>query len=96
MFHVDLPIQLHAQTYNALSQRTLWNYWLRLILWPISMQNGRIWHQLDLEIPQLSTISADASESFTTPMHELVNKYAAIFTKPGKPVAQVISTKSSF
>ena len=62
------------------------NYWLRLILWPISMQNG-IKNQLCMEIPQLSKISDDTGEAFTAPMRELVNKYADVFTKPGKPVA---------
>ena len=32
----------------------------------------------------------DAGEAFTAPIHELVNNYADIFTKPGKPIAQDI------
>ena len=42
MFYIDLPILLHTQTYNALPQRILLNYLLRLILWPILTQNDTI------------------------------------------------------
>ena len=53
------------------------------------------WHnnQLDLEIPQLPKIADDTSEAFKAPMHELVNNYANVFTKPSKPVAQDIKHK---
>ena len=50
------------------------------------MQNS-INNQLELEIPQLPKISDDVGAAFTAPMHELVNKYADVITKLGKPVA---------
>ena len=40
-----------------------------------------------MEILQLPMIADNAGEAFSAPMHELVNKYADVFTKPGKPVA---------
>ena len=56
------------------------------------MQNGII-TSLELEIPQLPKISDDAGKAFTTPMHEFLNKYADVITKPGKPVARDIKHK---
>ena len=47
-----------------------------------------------MEISQLSKITDDASEAFTAPMCELVNKYADVFMKLGKPVAQDIKQKN--
>ena len=40
-----------------------------------------------MSVPQLFKIYYDAGEASTAPMHELLNKYADIFRKPGKPVA---------
>ena len=53
------------------------------------------WHnnQPDLETSELSKISANSGEAFTAPMRQLVIKYAAVFTKPGKPVAWDIKHK---
>ena len=39
-----------------------------------------------MESPPLLNISDDSGEAFTAPMHDLLNKYANVFTKPGKPV----------
>ena len=50
-------------------------------------------NQLEMEIPQLSKIYDDAGEAFTAPLSELLNKYADVFTKPGKPVARDIKHK---
>ena len=41
-------------------------------------------NQLEMEIPQLTKIADDAGEAFTAPISELLNKYAGVFTKPGK------------
>ena len=92
MLHVDLIIQLCAQTCNALLQRTLLNYWLRLILWP---NFNAKWYNnyLKIEINLLHKISDDAGEAFTAPMRESFNKYADVFIKPGKPVARDIKHK---
>ena len=61
---------------------------------PLAYFNAKWYNnQLDLEVPQISKISNDSSEAFTAPMHELVYKYADIFAKPGKPVAQDIKPK---
>ena len=43
---------------------------------------------------QLSKIYDGAGEAFTAPMHDLVNKYADVFTKPGRPVAREIKQKN--
>ena len=51
-------------------------------------------NQLKLEITQLLKIYNDSGEVLTGPIHELVNKYAGIFTKPGKLVAQGIKHKN--
>ena len=40
-----------------------------------------------MEIPKLTKFDDNAGEAFTAPMHELVNKSADAFTKPGKPIA---------
>ena len=50
-------------------------------------------YQLELEIPHFSRITDDTSEAFIAPMCELVNKYADVFTKPGKPVSGDIKHK---
>ena len=50
-------------------------------------------NQLELELPQLPKIADDAGIAFTEPMKELVNKYADVFSKPGKPVARDIKHK---
>ena len=42
VFHVGLPIQLNAPTCNAQPQTIPLNHRLKLILWPILMQNGII------------------------------------------------------
>ena len=62
---------------------------------PLAHFNAK-WYtnQLKQEIPQLSKIHDDASEAFIASMHELVNKYADVFTKPGKPVIQDIKHKT--
>ena len=56
--------------------------------------NGR-WqnNQLGLDITQISIISDNTGKAFTAPMRELVNKYADVFTKPGKPIARDIKHK---
>ena len=46
-----------------------------------------------MEITKLPKISDDAGEAFTAPMPKLVNKYANVLTKPGKPVALDIKHK---
>ena len=43
--------------------------------------------QIYLALPQPPKIDDDSDEVFTASMHEFVNKYAIVFTKPGKPVA---------
>ena len=40
-----------------------------------------------MEIPQLFKTYYNASEAFMAHMYKSVNKYADVFTKPGKPVA---------
>ena len=57
MFYIDLLTKLHAQTCNALLQRTL----LLAKVNPLAHFNAK-WqkNQLELEIPQLSKISDDA------------------------------------
>ena len=53
------------------------------------------WHknQLVLGIYQLPKIVYNAGKAFTSPMHELINKYDDVFTKPEKPVAGDIKYK---
>ena len=46
-----------------------------------------------MKIPQLSKIYNDVSEAFTAPMCELFNKFAGVFTKPGKPIALAIKRR---
>ena len=50
--------------------------------------------QKKLQILQLPKISEDFGRAFTVPMLKLVNKYADVFKKPGKPVAQNIKQKN--
>ena len=50
-------------------------------------------NQLEMEIPHLQKIYDNAGEAVTAPMHELLNKYADVFTKPDKPVAREIKHK---
>ena len=47
------------------------------------------WHnnQLELEIPNLPKIYDNSGEVFTTPIYNLISKYDAILTNPGKPIA---------
>ena len=54
---------------------------------PLACFNAK-WHnnQLKLEIPQLSKISDNIGEAFTSPIHEFLNRYVDVLTKPGKPV----------
>ena len=54
------------------------------------------WHnnQLDLAIYQFTKTTDDAGEVCKAPMRELFNKYAYVFTKPGKPVARGIKHKT--
>ena len=49
-----------------------------------------------MEIPQLPKIIYYASEAFIAHMHEFLDKYADVFTKPGKPVARDIKHKIDF
>ena len=53
------------------------------------------WHnkQLDMEITQLLRIYDNDGKAFTAPMCELFNRYAGVFTKPGKPALQDIKHK---
>ena len=53
-------------------------------------------NQLNLEIHQLLKISNDAGKALTAFMQELVIKYADVFTKLGKPVAQDTKHKIEF
>ena len=46
-----------------------------------------------MNFPKLTCISDDASEAFIAPMCELLDKYADVFTKPGKPVTRDIMHK---
>ena len=52
--------------------------------------------QLNLELPQLPKIAVDTGGAFTAPMRELIYKYADVFRKPGKPIAQDIKHKIEF
>ena len=49
----------------------------------LASNSSEISHHV-LHLPLILT--DDSSEAFITPMHKLVNKYAGIFTKPGKPI----------
>ena len=44
-------------------------------------------NQLDLEVPQLPKIFDNSGEAYIASMRDLVNKYAEVSIKPGKPVA---------
>ena len=44
-----------------------------------------------MEIPQLPKIADDTGEAFTDPTSDFLNKYAAVFTKPGRPIARDIT-----
>ena len=50
-------------------------------------------NQLEKEIYPLLKVANDTGEAFIAPMYGLVNKYADVFTKPGKPVACDIKYK---